>query len=82
MHLIASELAVWGYHVGREYAERYNLHYGTGFSPESAPLMEDIVNFWYHSYDMESDIFRLNNVLPSNGSGSSYWRLSHWDSMK
>ena len=45
--------AVWGYHVGREYAERYNLHYGTGLIPESAPLMEDIVNFWYHSYDMK-----------------------------
>jgi len=45
--------AFWGYHVGREYAERYNLHYGTGLIPESAPLMEDIVNFWYHSYDMK-----------------------------
>lgn len=44
--------AFWGYHVGREYAERYNPAYGTGLIPESAPLMADIVNFWYHYYDM------------------------------
>jgi len=29
--------AVWGYHVGREYAERYNLHYGTGLIPNLLP---------------------------------------------
>ncbi len=40
-----------GYHVGREYAERYDPRYGTGLIPESAPLVEDIVNFWKQYLD-------------------------------
>ena len=35
-----------GYSVARHYAERYNPHYGTGLIPESAPLVEDIAEFW------------------------------------
>ena len=42
----------WGYHVGRGYAERYNPTYGTGLIPESAPLMEDIVSFWFQYYEI------------------------------
>ena len=42
--------AFWGYHVGREYAEKYNPRYGTGLIPESAPSMEDIVSFWFQYY--------------------------------
>jgi len=38
----------WGYHVGRAYAERYNPRYGTGLIPESVPMMQDILTFWYH----------------------------------
>ena len=39
-----------GYELARNYAERYNSSYGTGLIPESAPLVEDITNFWcqYH----------------------------------
>lgn len=42
--------ADWGYRIAREYAERYNPRYGTGLMPESAPMVEDIANFWcqYH----------------------------------
>ncbi len=40
----------WSYHVARQYAERYNPAYGTGLIPESAPLVEDIVNFWAEWY--------------------------------
>ena len=42
--------ADWGYHLARRYAERYNPRYGTGLIPESAPLVEDIADFWcqYH----------------------------------
>src|SRR5215510_1695382 len=42
--------ADWGYHLARQYAERYNSRYGTGLIPESAPLVEDIADFWcqYH----------------------------------
>jgi len=42
--------ADWGYRLARQYAERYNPRYGTGLIPESAPLVEDIADFWcqYH----------------------------------
>jgi len=42
--------ADWGYRLARRYAERYNSRYGTGLIPESAPLVEDIADFWcqYH----------------------------------
>ena len=29
--------ADWGYHLARQYAERYDSRYGTGLIPESAP---------------------------------------------
>jgi len=40
----------WGYRIARQYAERYNARYGTGLIPESAPMVEDIADFWcqYH----------------------------------
>jgi hypothetical protein len=38
--------ADWGYRIAREYAERYNSRYGTGLVPESAPMVEDIADFW------------------------------------
>lgn len=42
--------AAWGYHIARQYAERYNSQYGTGLIPESTPMVEDIADFWcqYH----------------------------------
>jgi hypothetical protein len=42
--------ADWGYHLARQYAERYDPRYGTGLIPESAPLVEDMADFWcqYH----------------------------------
>ena len=42
--------ADWGYHLARQYAERYDSRYGTGLIPESAPFVEDIADFWcqYH----------------------------------
>lgn len=38
-HLLAYDLA-------RQYTERYNARYGTGLIPESAPMVEEIVEFW------------------------------------
>ena len=35
-----------GYQLARQYAERYNSRYGTGLIPASAPMMEDIAEFW------------------------------------
>jgi hypothetical protein len=42
--------ADWGYRIARQYAECYDSRYGTGLIPESAPLVEDIAEFWcqYH----------------------------------
>src|SRR5215813_12751227 len=42
--------ADWGYRLARQYAERYDPRYGTGLIPESAPLVEDMADFWcqYH----------------------------------
>ena len=34
------------YHLAWQYAERYNSRYGNGLIPESAPMMEDIAEFW------------------------------------
>jgi hypothetical protein len=42
--------AKWGYRIARQYAERYNSQYPSGLIPESAPMVEDIADFWcqYH----------------------------------
>lgn len=41
------ETSYWAYHTARQYAERYDPHYGTGLIPASAPFLEDIVQFWH-----------------------------------
>ena len=35
-----------GYRLARQYAERYNPRYFNGLIPESAPMVEDIAEFW------------------------------------
>lgn len=42
----------YAYRVGREYAERYEASYGTGLIPTSAPMLEDIVQFWHNYYGL------------------------------
>ena len=34
------------YDLARQYSERYNGRYGTGLIPESAPMVEEIAEFW------------------------------------
>jgi hypothetical protein len=48
--LSPTESADWGYRVAKEYAERYEPRYGTGLIPESAPMVQEIAEFWcrYH----------------------------------
>jgi hypothetical protein len=41
-----NEAPFWAYHTARQYAERYDPHYGVGPIPTSASLLEDIVRFW------------------------------------
>lgn len=48
--LSPTDSAHWGYRVAREYAERYDPRYGTGLIPESAPMVQEIADYWcgYH----------------------------------
>ena len=39
-----------GYQVARKYAQRYDPHYGTGLIPKSAPMVEEIAEFWGKHY--------------------------------
>ncbi|HEY9639938.1 MAG TPA: hypothetical protein V6C57_05610 [Coleofasciculaceae cyanobacterium] len=45
-----AESSDWGYQIARDYTERYNPRYGNGLIPESAPMVEDIANFWSQYY--------------------------------
>ena len=38
------------YQVARQYAEKYDAHYGTGLIPKSAPMVEEIAEFWGQYY--------------------------------
>jgi hypothetical protein len=40
------EAGSWAYKMGRDYAERYDPGHGTGLTPASAPLLQDIADFW------------------------------------
>jgi hypothetical protein len=42
--------SVIGYQVARKYAQRYDSHYGTGLIPKSAPMVEEIAEFWGRHY--------------------------------
>jgi hypothetical protein len=48
LHCVLSrwESGHWGYQIARVYAERYSSKYGGGLIPKSAPMMEDIADFW------------------------------------
>lgn len=45
-----AESSYWGYQMARDYAERYSARYANGLIPDSAPIVEDIAEFWcqYH----------------------------------
>ena len=49
----AEEAGYWAYQAARDYAERYDPHTGTGLIPESAPLVQAIVEFWCAYYGVE-----------------------------
>jgi len=44
--LFPRESAYWAYQVAKGYAERYDPRYGEGLIPKSAPMVEDIADFW------------------------------------
>ena len=41
-----AEASFWLYQAARNYAERYDPRYGTGLIPSSAPMMQEIADFW------------------------------------
>jgi DNA-binding MarR family transcriptional regulator len=41
-----SESPYWAYQTARDYAERSSSPYPNGLTPESAPLVQDIAEFW------------------------------------
>ena len=47
------EAPIWLYQAARDYAERYNPRYGTGLIPDSAPMMQDIADFWQEFYGIK-----------------------------
>jgi hypothetical protein len=45
-----SHASVIGYQVARKYAQQYDSHYGTGLIPKSAPMIQEIAEFWGKHY--------------------------------
>ena len=43
------EAPTWLYQAARDYAERYDPRYGTGLIPSSAPMVQEIADFWRES---------------------------------
>jgi hypothetical protein len=46
------EAPTWLYQAARDYAERYDSRYGTGLIPASAPMMQEIADFWQEFYGL------------------------------
>ncbi|MEG4802840.1 hypothetical protein QUB63_12265 [Microcoleus sp. ARI1-B5] len=44
----------WTYKLAREYVECYSLHYGTGITPESIPMLLEVAEFWCQYYFAQS----------------------------
>ena len=42
--------SIIGYQVARKWAEKYDPHFGTGLIPKSAPMVEEIAEFWGRHY--------------------------------
>src|SRR5947209_6492702 len=45
--------AHWAYQTARHYAERYDSRHGTGLTPASAPLVQDIADFWVQELGLD-----------------------------
>jgi len=47
------EAAIWAYHSAKAYAERYDARHGSGLIPSSAPMVEEIAEFWRKYYGIK-----------------------------
>jgi hypothetical protein len=50
--LCDEEAPFWLYQAARGYAERYDPRHGTGLIPSSAPMMQEIADFWRDFHGM------------------------------
>jgi hypothetical protein len=44
--LRADEMPQWLYQAARDYCEKYDSRYGTGLIPSSAPMVQELADFW------------------------------------
>ena len=51
--LSRSEAPFWAYHASKDYAVRYDARYGSGLIPSSAPMVEEIAEFWRKYYGIK-----------------------------
>ncbi len=47
------EAPIWAYHSAKDYAERYDARHGSGLIPSSAPMVEEIAEFWRKYYEIK-----------------------------
>jgi hypothetical protein len=47
------EAPIWLYQAARDYAERYDPRHGTGLIPSSAPMMQEIADFWRDHFGLD-----------------------------
>ena len=47
------EAPTWLYQAASGYAERYDPRYGTGLIPSSAPMVQEIAEFWRDYYGLD-----------------------------
>jgi repressor LexA len=46
---------LWAYQTARCYAERYDSSHGAGLTPASAPLLQDIADFWMQEFGLTTE---------------------------
>jgi hypothetical protein len=47
------QASYWAYHAARDYALRYDDRYWSGLTPSSAPMVEEIAEFWRDYYGID-----------------------------
>lgn len=50
-----ASIPLWAYQTARCYAERYDASHGTGLTPASAPLVQDIVDYWMREFGLTTE---------------------------
>ena len=48
-----SDAPFWAYHACKDYVVRFDAQYGSGLIPSSAPVVEEIVEFWRKHYGIK-----------------------------